>query len=188
MGLRVEQVYQKANRAGLKKSAAFLASPAAHRLDGVIGAATRFKPGQSSWNKGVSYQAGGRSPETRFKPGTLNGKAQTLYQPVGTYRINGDGYLDRKISDDALPHKRWVAVHRLVWIAAHGEIPPGHVIVFLPGRKTTDLEQITADALECISRRDLVARNTIHRYPPELQQVIRVAAKLRRRIDDHANH
>jgi hypothetical protein len=154
----------------------------------VIGAATRFKPGQSSWNKGVSYQAGGRSPETRFKPGTLNGKAQTLYQPVGTLRINCDGYLDRKITDDGPPHKRWVAVHRLVWIEAHGEIPPGHVVVFLPGRKTTVLEQITADALECIRRRDLVARNTIHRYPPALKQAIRLAAKLKRTIDDHPEH
>ncbi len=106
------------------------------------------------------------------------------WKPVGTYRINADGYLDRKIKDEGRPQDRWERVHRLVWIEHRGPIPEGHIVVFKPGRRTTDLEAITVDALECITRRELAARNTIQRYPPELQSAMRLAGKLRRRIHD----
>jgi hypothetical protein len=76
----------------------------------------------------------------------------------------------------------------MVWIEAHGPIPRGHVVVFKPGRNSTVLEDITADGLECISRQELAARNTIHRYPPALKQAIRLAAKLRRKLDEHPEH
>ncbi len=67
LGMTVERVYSKANLLGLKKSEAYLASPAACRLrkgDGV-GAATRFKPGQHSWNKALKGLNLGCS-ETQF--------------------------------------------------------------------------------------------------------------------------
>jgi hypothetical protein len=38
-------------------------------------------------------------------------------------------------------YRNWVAVHRLVWEQAHGPVPPGHIVVFRPGRHTTDLDE-----------------------------------------------
>ncbi len=180
MGMPIGKVHAKAKRMGLRKSPEFLASPTACRLDGVKGAASRFKPGQKPWNKGISYVVGGRSAETRFKRGSV----PHTWVPIGSYRVNSDGYLDRKITDDGPAYKHWERVHRLVWIEAHGEIPAGHVVAFKRNRRTTELAAITPEALECISRHELARRNTIHRYPPALKDAIRLAAKLRRRIDE----
>lgn len=173
-------IYDHAYTLGLRKSAEYLASPAAGRLDGIRGSSTRFKAGAPAWNKGQSYRAGGRSAETQFKPG----QRPHTWLPVGAYRVNANGYLDRKITDTGYTPRDWVGVHRLVWSEAHGPIPAGHVVVFQPGRRTTQLGLITLDAVECISRAELAARNTIHRYPREVRGAIKLAAKLRRRIDE----
>lgn len=186
MGLTVGKVYQQAARHGLKKSAEYLASEVACRLrrGDNLGAAFRFKPGQVPFNKGTRFVAGGRSAETRFKPGS---KPQT-WMPVGTYRVNADGILDLKVADTQPSRLGWVGVHRLVWEKAHGPIPSGHAVVFRPGRKTADLAAITEDALECLSRADLARRNSIHRYPPALKQAMRLASKVRRQIDEHQQY
>lgn len=184
IGRPLRATYAKATELGLRKAPEYFAAHQAGRTVGDRGRATRFQPGQTPWNKGTSYRPGGRCAETQFKPG----QRPHTWRPVGSYRVNADGYLDRKVTDDALPHKRWERVHRLVWIAANGPIQRGHVVVFKPGRKSTVLEDITADALECITRQELAARNTIHRYPPALQQAMRLAAKLRRKLDEHPDH
>lgn len=184
IGRPLRATYQKAKDLGLRKAPEYFAAHQAGRTDGERGRATRFQAGQAPWNKGQHYDAGGRSVDTRFKPGTRS----HTWKPIGTYRVNADGYLDVKITEDGPPHKHWERVHRLVWIEANGPIPDGHVVVFKPGRKSTVLEDITADALECITRQELAARNTIHRYPPALKQAIRLAAKLRRKLDEHADH
>jgi len=85
-------VYKKAHQLGLEKSAAFLASPASGRLDGVKGSATRFKAGQPSRHptpKGVR-----RSPGTEFR----KGDAPPNVQAVGALRINSMGDIDIKVA------------------------------------------------------------------------------------------
>lgn len=189
LGRHVRGVYQKAADLGLKKSAEYMSYEVASRIaGGKKGAATRFKTGLVPWNKGKAHPTTGRAVETQFKPGQMSGRAKELWQPIGTYRVNPDGYLDVKVADDGPPQKRWERVHRLVWEQANGPIPEGHIVVFKPGRRTTELEAITADGLECITRTELVTRNSIHRYPPELKHAIRLVAKLKRRIDEHAEH
>ncbi len=185
LGRTTTTVYNMAGKLGLKKSEAYLASPAACRLrrGDNVGAATRFQPGHSSWDKGKHFVAGGRSADTRFKRGN---KPQT-WVPVGSYRINSDGYLDRKVSDTGYPPRDWVGVHRLVWIERNGPIPEGHVVVFKPGRRTTELEAITADALECISRADLMKRNSYHRWPKELALAVQLRGALVRQINKRTN-
>lgn len=179
-------VYERATVLGLRKSHAFLSSTASGRLrDGSLGAASRFKPGQQPHNAGVKgWQAGGRSPATRYKPGNVSGRAAQLLQPIGALRINADGYLDRKVRADGPPQSRWVGVHRLVWIAAHGPVPASHAVVFLPGRRTTDVDRITLDGLELITRADLMKRNTRHNLPPELNTLIQLRAALNRKINN----
>lgn len=184
IGRPLRATYEKAASLGLRKAPAYYRAHRAGRTDGERGRSTRFQPGMTPWNKGISYDAGGRSPETQFK----RGNRPHTWKPVGTYRVNADGYLDRKITDDGPAHKHWERVHRLVWIEAHGPIPEGHVVVFRPGRFSTELAEITLDALECISRQELARRNTIHRYPEPLKRVMRLAGRLRRKISEQQDH
>ncbi len=190
LGRTLRSVYEQAYAQGLKRSRDSIAAVA-----GEINRThprmrpTQFKPGQPTWNKGRSYQPGGRSTATRFQKGRPPEQCSN-YQPIGAVRVSKDGYLERKVSDDrnVAPARRWVGVHRLVWEAAHGPIPAGHVVAFLPSMKTTVEADITVDRLELISRTELAARNTIHRFPPELKAAIKAVAKLRRAINDHEKH
>lgn len=177
-------VYNKARSLGLSKSAAYLSSADAGRFDGSRGESCRFPRGHQPWNKGKSYVAGGRSAETRFRKGNMSGAAQKNYVPIGSTRISKDGYLERKVTDDhPVPARRWVAVHRLVWEAANGQIPPKHIVAFKPGARTNIEDEITLDRLECISQSDNMRRNTLHRYPKEIAHAIQVRGALNRRIN-----
>lgn len=182
-GRPTHQVYHKAYRLGLEKSEVYLNSPASGRLDGVRGGSSRFVKGQESWNKGKKLPGHG-NPETFFKPGQLNGRAALIAVPVGSHRVNADGYLDRKIGNESGPqHRRWKAVHRLVWEAAHGPIPPGHAVAFLPGRHSTDPALITLDALELVTQQELMRRNTVHRYGPEIAGLVQLRGAITRQIN-----
>lgn len=188
LGVSANLVYSKASSLGLKKSAAYLASPAACRLrrGDNVGAAYRFKPGQKVWNKGMKgLNIGGK--ETQFKPGHRGGKALELYKPIGSERLSKEGYIQRKVNDDMPFQNRWRGVHILVWEEVNGPLPPGHAIAFKDRNKlNTDISN-----LELITRQELMRRNTIHRYPPELKGAIRHAAKVRRKIrerDEQSGH
>lgn len=190
MGLRTSQVYNKAAQLGLTKSPEFWESDRSGRI--VRGAtdpamtATRFKAGQTPWNSGKKgWQAGGRSAETRFKKGQMSGAAQHNYKPIGSLRISGDGYLERKVTDDPsiYPARRWVAVHRLVWEKENGPIPEGHVVVFKLGMATTDPEQITLDKVDCITRAENMRRNSFRTRNPELAGLYQLKGAINRQIN-----
>lgn len=178
-------VYQLAQRLGLKKSDTYLSSPEAGRFDGTRGEACRFPKGHEPWNKGTSFQPGGRSVETRFKPGSR----PHTWQPVGSYRLTKDGTLQQKISDaPGNNSKRWRGVHELVWIERNGPVPAGHIVVFKPGMRTANVEEITADRVECISFADNMRRNTLHRYPKEIAHAIQMRGALNRKIRNVQKH
>lgn len=183
-------VAQKAAKLGLRKSAAYLASSQAHRLDGLKGLGTRIQPGATPWNKGkpgsTGTQPGCRA--TQFKKGRPAQEARN-YLPVGSHRVCRDGNLERKLTDnpEIVPASRWSAVHRLVWEAAHGPVPAGHIVVFRAGRKTNDLDKITLDALELLTRAENMRRNSVHsKYPPELARVVQLRGALTRQINRKA--
>ena len=186
MGLRVSQIHQMAVKLKVGKSAAFKVSDSSGRIlrgkknPGMM--STQFKPGVVPWNKGVSYQPGGRIKESQFKPGNRIGKSQEVYKPIGTLRINGDGYLDRKITDEGPMHKRWERVHRLVWQEANGPIPDGHIIVFKPGCRTIVEAEITADRLECITLADHARRNSVWGKNPELAKLYQLKGAITRQV------
>lgn len=179
LGLSVGRTHQQAYRLGLRKTAAYLASPAAGRTDGKRGEHHRFAPGLTPWNKGMTgLQIGGVA--TQFKPGH---KPHTT-MPVGTYRIDADGYLQRKIGEASGSHsKRWRSVHELVWIAANGPLPPKHIVVFRPGRRSAVLAQITLDAVECVTRAELVQRNHPRSRSPELAKLVQLKGAITRQVN-----
>jgi hypothetical protein len=180
-------VYAHADILGLSKSAEYLASPHACRLrrGDNVGATFRFKKGQAPPNKGTRRPGWGpgRMKETQFKKGVRQGVAVKLYQPIGTERISKDGYLERKTNDNLPLQARWRAVHLLVWEAANGPLPKGHAIAF----KNGDKRDIRLDNLECISRAELMKRNTIHNLPQPLASTIRLLGALNRQIRKKAN-
>lgn len=195
LGRTVGQVYQTAARYGLQKSEAFKASDMSARIKrgkqspGMK--AAQFKKGQTPANKGLRRPgwAPGRMAETQFKRGELTGAAQRNYVPIGTERISKDGYLERKVTDDPgiYPARRWTGVHRLVWEEANGSIPPGHAVVFREGRKTVDAKLITSDALELVSRAELMRRNSyLTRYPKDIADLIRMRGHLNRKINNRS--
>lgn len=188
LGLSIEQVYHGAQHHGLRKSDTFLASSYSGRLtDGSVGIAGRFQKGIKPWNTGTKGLAGQHpnSRKTQFKKGQMSGSAARNYVPIGSLRINRDGYLDRKVTDDPnlAPVRRWVGVHRLVWEAEHGPIPKGHMVAFRPGMRTTIEDEITVDRLECITLAENMKRNSLHNYPKEIAAAILARAVLNRRIN-----
>jgi hypothetical protein len=190
LGRGVGPVYQAAAARGLRKSAAYLASDSAARIQrgkqhpSMI--ASRFQPGQAAWNKGVPGATGlhPNCRRTQFKKGQMTGAARANYVPVGSLRICADGYLERKVTDDhPVPARRWVAVHRLVWEAERGPIPKGHIVCFLPGKKTTVLEEVTADRLACITRAENARRNHPASRSPELAKLVQLKGAITRQVN-----
>ena len=180
LGFTASAIYQKARSLGLHRSPEYLASEHACRLrkGDNVGAATRFKPGNQSWNKGKQgWKAGGRSAETRFKPGNR----PHTWVPIGTEQIR-DGYLWRKVTDGHGRHD-WRQVHVMLWEQHNGPVPKGLILVFRDRNK----QNIQLDNLELITRAENCRRNSIHRYPPELQEVMRLQKKLERAIREHAD-
>jgi hypothetical protein len=166
-------VVAQAAKMGLRKSEWFLQSDLNGRLKGDRGKYTRFQKGQTTWNKGKLYDAGGRSAETRFKPGHL--PATTLHDGAITIRHDKRGVPYQHIRVDL---GVWVPLHVHRWREAHGKIPRRHCIVFRDG----DTLNCDLENLECISREEHMRRNTIHRYPAEVKTAIRAFKKLEKAI------
>lgn len=190
VGRPQDSCYRKAFELGLKKTERYLASDDACRLSSSRRTeamkATQFKPGLQPWNKGVQGSTGTHPNcrATQFAKGRPPSDAHNYVQ-VGSHRISKDGYLERKVTDDpsVFPARRWVAVHRLVWQEAYGEIPAGHVVVFKTGRRTADLELITLDIVELVTRRELMQRNTYHRYPKEVARLVQLKGAITRQVN-----
>lgn len=179
----VRAIYQKAGELGLRKSEAFLASDQArrirrgHQLPSMV--ATRFRKGLIPWNKGMTgLDIGGKA--TRFKAG----ERPINTMPLGSHRISSDGVLERKVTDLPGPnHVRWHPVHRIVWTEVHGPVPDGHICVFKPGQRTTVLEEITADRVECISRAENAHRNHPRNKSPELAKLVQLKGAITRQVN-----
>ena len=137
--------------------------------------ATCFAPGNTPWNKGMKgYSA--NSP-TRFQKGSHAPR----WVPIGTEKVNGYGYLERKVAESHDRKIAWKAVHKLNWEAINGPIPAGHTLSFRDGNKAN----VEVENLELITRADLLSRNTMHRLPAELREVIHLKCRLTRKINEH---
>lgn len=178
LGRTVRSIFQQANSIGVRKSQKFLASPASGRLrpGANIGGKTKFKHGHAPWNKGKQFDAGGRSSETRFKKGSLAGNARALLKPLGYERINKDGIRERKTTMDGPPHKRWEAIHRIIWREANGPIPNGSIIRYIDG----DHNNITLENLEIVTRAENAVLNTIkyNDYSPEIKPSVLLVTRI----------
>jgi hypothetical protein len=190
LGRSLYSVFNRAKALGLMKSEVFHQSDRSGRIQKgrtdprMI--ATQLKPGNQPWNKGAKGSTGihPNCRATQFKKGEVQGRAAALVQPIGAERISKDGILQRKVNNEMPFQRRWRSVHSLVWEAAHGPIPQGHKVVFLPGQFTNVAAQITPEKLELVSCAELMRRNSYHtRYPKELGLVIQMRGQLNRKIN-----
>ncbi len=123
--------------------------------------------------------------ETQFKKGQRSGKAGAHWMPVGSTRRDGDGYVLRKVSDvpNVPYYVNWKYEHILVWARVNGPVPKGHCLAFKNGRR----DDIRLDNLECITRRERMARNTVHNLPKPLAQTVQLLGALKRQIRRKTN-
>lgn len=187
-------VFRRARVLGLSKSAAFYASDKSARIKrGVAPGAVRhqFQKGHVPANKGTRTPgwSPGRMSETQFQKGRA-ASAAANYLPIGTEKYDPKRkVLMRKVTDDPgiFPVSRWKPVHVLVWTAAHGEIPAGHIVVFKKGLKTISVHEITADRLELLTLAENMRRNSYHNnYPKDVGLAIHAKTLLTRAINRHA--
>lgn len=178
LGRSVSAVYGRAALLGLRKSEEYLAGPEACRLrrGDNVGAASRFRSGHVPANKGLRRPgwSPGRMAQTQFRPGAR----PHTWKPVGSTRLTKDGYVQRKVSDTGYPPRDWKGEHVLLWEEAYGPVPKGHALAFRDRNKG----HISLENLELITRRELMRRNTIHNYPAELTDVIRLNGALKRKL------
>ena len=120
---------------------------------GQVGVPHQFHKGFIPWNKGqkgINYPG---MAATQFK----KGQKAANWMPVGSERVNADGYVDVKIQDGQL-QKNWKGKHIMIWEAAHGPVPPSHCLIFADRNKLN----VTLENLILVSRKQLVRLNQNH--------------------------
>jgi hypothetical protein len=191
-GTSLGAVHRFAARLNLSKSKEYVARIARERTlrPNHGGRLHRFQPGHPSWNKGRKMPKSWSTPgmkRTQFK----KGQKPTKWRPVGSTRIDVDGYMWRKVAD--IRHSEpnwwtgWKMEHVLLWEKRHKrKVPKGHVIIFRDKNRLN----FQAKNLRCISRKEL-ARMNHHgylNYPLELRRLIIAAGKLRNLIQKKEKH
>lgn len=109
-----------------------------------------WEKGHIPWNKGkkgISYEG---MKATQFK----KGHKPHNWVPVGSERITPDGYVQIKVQEGKKQHN-WKGKHILIWEAANGPVPKGHVIIFGDGNK----RNFDLNNLLLVSRKQLVRLN-----------------------------
>jgi len=175
LGVTISKVYNTAWGAKVKKSAEYMLTPASGRII-EPSIPNQFKPGHTPHNKGKQMDAEiyEKVAPTMFKKG--NKPANT--KPNGTINVRADSsgrlYQYIKIKDC-----HWELLQRHVWTQANGEIPRGSVVIFLDGNYLN----CELTNLQVITRKENMARNTIQRFPAELQEIMKLTCKLKRKTN-----
>lgn len=134
-----------------------------------------FQKGHVPMNKGqkVSADIYEKMAPTMFRKGSM----PPNHRPVGSERINVDGYVEIKVAE---PNK-WRAKHRVVYEEYHGEeVKKGEVVIFLDGNRLN----FEVDNLIKLTRAELVRYNQDHLYceDKELSLVAANIARIKAKI------
>lgn len=139
-----------------------------HKLN--TGRTGQFVKGQVPQNKGKKMppEVYEKCKGTMFKKGNI----PKNHRPVGSERINRDGYVEIKIAE---PNK-WTLKHRLVWQQAHGTIPKGQIVIF----RDNDRTNVVLENLLLISQSEnlIINRNDLSETIDETKDAAVSLAKL----------
>ena len=179
LGLSYSQVSSRAFTMGLKKTLEFKRSESSGRTNLIEGGKKfRFTPGHTPFNKGkeMPSEVYEKVKATMFKKGNRpqNWKPDgSIVERKDTYQ-NGRVYLYYKVSDS-----NWILYHNKVWIEHNGPIPKKSIVRFIDGNtRNCDISN-----LEMVSMKENMARNSIQRFPEEIQQIIKLTSKLNKTIN-----
>lgn len=162
-----------ASRLKLKKSKQFRQTELKRQGERLrtVGIRSQYPKGHIPANKGQ------KMPEHVYEKckATMFKKGQNPHniRPEGHERINVEGYVEIRIRKS-----KYVLKHRWLWEQKNGKIPEGMIVVF----KDRNPKNITIQNLELISKKENMLRNTIHRFPKELTETIRIVNKIKRTI------
>ena len=141
----------------------------------------RFEKGRTPNNKGVKM-----SPDqyealrpTMFK----KGQRPHNFKPVGSTRVNVDGYVEVKVADP----NTWRSRSRLVYEQANGKIPRNHCVLHKNGVKTDDrlenLIVVSHAELAAINKSGLFTENGL-----DMNEVVINLARLKILINKRRKH
>jgi hypothetical protein len=136
----------------------------------------QFKKGQVTHNKGqkMPKELYEKVKRTMFKPGHKPGNIKK----VGAERIDYEGYTYVKLAD-----ADWVLKHRHIWEQVNGPVLANHVVIF----KDNNMHNFDINNLQMISQKENMLRNTIHQYPEQIQELIKLKNKLKKKINEKQN-
>jgi hypothetical protein len=182
MNCGLKRIYGKAKALGLKKSEAFNQSTLSGRITNMMlkGADFRFKKGHQPYNKGLSWNDF-MSPENQLK--SLRAAYHKGHLPHNT-KSDGEISIRRDKNSYDYKFKRihlgdWKALHVCNWEEMYGPVPEGFIVVF----RSADRMNCDISNLELITREENMLRNSIQRYPKELQDVMKLQKQLTHQIN-----
>ena len=174
LGLTTSQIYNRVYALQLKKDPRVLKDQN-RRLILTAGKNSRYNKGNVPHNKGkkVSETTYLKCAPTMFKAGHKPSNTREDNAMSIRADTSGRSYYYSKIRDGV-----WVLSHRLLWEQIYGPIPAKHIVRFKDGN-TMNLH---ISNLECIAMGENAVRNSIHRFPDEVKEVIRLKSKLNKKI------
>jgi len=166
-------VYNVAFLNNIKKSAEFMKMELQIQADRlrIVGVKSRIKKGNIPPNKGIKMDSATyeKVKRTFFKPGQL--PHNTKYD--GYERINIDGYTEVRVNG------KFILKNRLIYEQNNGKLDKNIIVIFKDGNK----QNFNIENLQAITKAENAIRNSIHRYPEELKSIIRLNAKLKKKIN-----
>lgn len=177
LGMTYSQVANRAFAMGIKKSQAFKQSELSGRSNLIKGGIPhRYKKGHEPFNKGkkMSPEVYEKVKVSMFKKGNRPSNWKPDGSVVERTDSTGRKYLYYKVKDS-----HWILYHHKIWKDVNGSIPKGCILRFKDGNSMNCI----LDNLELISMVDNMSKNTIERFPSELQQVIKLKSKLKTKIN-----
>jgi hypothetical protein len=177
-GVDIRKVYSIAFRFRLKKSTEFLKMELARQASRIkeAGKAFHYKPGHISQNKGqkMSKEVYKKCSATMFKKNST--PHNTKYD--GYERTTVDGYIEVRVKKGVFKLK-----HRIIYEQHYGPIPKNMYVIF----KDKNQSNFDIDNLELLSKQEHMARNTFHRFPKELKEIIHLNKKLKKLTHEKQN-
>lgn len=174
LGRSTSAIHGQAKKLGLKSSFDKIRRSGLVNVGHPNKVAHQFQKGRTPANKGKKMppEVYARCAPTMFKKGHPSNNKR----PVGSERVNVDGYIEIKVAE---PNK-WRLKHRVVWEQTNGPILPGYNVQFRNGNRT----DCRLENLYLIHHREqFITQNSIYaKYPKELQYVMKLKGALNRQI------
>ncbi|MBQ9364826.1 MAG: HNH endonuclease [Schwartzia sp.] len=139
-----------------------------HRHNLISGLTGYFPKGGKPWNKGLHFQAGGRSKETQFK----KGHRPHNWREVGSEIIDAEGYTWLKLAEGDRRMK-----HVVMWEEYHHrKLPKGMKVIFADRNK----QNFARDNLLAVTCAELAVMNHLNLIYEDAAEATRAGLEIAR--------